>query len=121
MYIHTYSYIYAYIIYIYTYVDKPVVEITATGGCGYIYVSWTVIGNNDVCNIVSFTVELVSVPMNITERIQTDVNSYNFTGLPDDTLFDITAIGSSKLVNTDPASTSVRTKGMYVRMYVIHT
>ena len=98
--------------------DKPTVEITATGGCGYVNVSWTVIGNNDVCNIVSFTVELVSAPMNITERMQTDVNSYNFTGLPNDTVFNINVIGSSKLVNTDVASSSVRTKSMYVSMYL---
>ena len=31
--------------------------------------------------------------------------SYNFTGLPDDTLFAITIIGSSAVVNTDPTST----------------
>ena len=123
MYIHTYRYIYAYIIYIYTYADVPVVEITtATGGCGYVYVSWTVIGNNDVCDIASFTVQLVSVPMSITEQISTDMNSYNFTGLPDDTLFDITIIGSSPLVNTDPVSTSVRTmifKSTYACAYTI--
>ena len=33
--------------------------------------------------------------------------SYNFTGLPDDTVFRITIIGSSQVVNTDPVATSV--------------
>ena len=37
------------------YIDIPVVEITTTtGGCGYVYVSWTVIGNNDMCEITTF-------------------------------------------------------------------
>ena len=86
--------------------------------------SWTAIDNNDICEIVDFIVLLISVPTGINEQISTDMNSYNFTGLPDDTLFSINVIGTSQLVNTDPASTSVRTKSMYVLyvcMYVIHT
>ena len=100
--------------------DVPMVEITATGGFGYVNVSWTVIDNNNICEIVNFNVLLVSVPTGITERISTDMYSYNFTGLPDDTLFHISIIGSSELVNTDSASTSVRTmilKSMYIPSY----
>ena len=84
--------------------------------------SWTVIGNNDLCEIVTFNVLLVSVPMGIYELTSTDMNSYNFTGLPDDTLFNITIIGSSMLFNTDPVSTSIRTivyKSMYTCAYTI--
>ena len=101
--------------YVYTYVhyiDKPVIEITtATGGYGYVYVSWIVIGKNDICEIVAFHVLLLSIPVGLPVRkqISTEMNSYNFTGLPDDALFAITIIGSSVAVNTDPASTSVRT------------
>ena len=109
------------------YQDKPVVKITAaTEGCGYVYVSWTVIGNNDICEITNFHATLVLIvmglPMGITKQISTEMNSYNFTGLSDDTLFDVTIIGSSRVVNADPASTLVRTpKSMYVCMYIIHT
>ena len=93
---------------------------TVTGGYGYVSVSWTVIDNKDICEIVDFNVLLVSVPTGITEQISTDMYSYNFTGLPDDTLFRVTIIGRSPLVNTDPASTSVRTmflKSMYIPSY----
>ena len=89
------------------------VEITATGGCGYVSVSWTVIDNNDICEIADFNVLLVSVPTGITEQISTDKYSYNFTGLSDDTLFRIGIIGSSELINTDPVYTSVITKCMH--------
>ena len=98
------------------------VEITtATGGCGYVYVSWTVIDNNDLCEITNFYLQLVSVAMDTPKKISTDMNSYNFTGLPDDTLFDIAIIGGSMLFNTDPVSTSVRTmifKSMFVCTHV---
>ena len=100
------NYVYSYV----HYIDKPVIEITtATGGYGYVYVSWTVLGNNDICEIVAFHVVLLSISVGITEQISTDMNSYNFTGLPDNTVFDITIIGSSELVNTDFVSASVRT------------
>ena len=93
---------------------------TTTGGCGYVYVSWTLIGNNDICEITTFHLTLESFVMGIHEQISTDMNSYNFTGLPDDTLFYINIIGSSAVVNTDLASASVRTmvfKGMYECAY----
>ena len=96
------------------YIDVPVVEITnAIGGCGYVYVSWMVLGNNDICEITTFHLTLVPIvmglPVGATTQKSTDMYSYNFTGLPDDTEFQITVIGSSLLVNTDPASATVRT------------
>ena len=106
------------------YLDVPVIKIlTATGGCGLVSVTWTVIGNNDLCEINNFNAHLVSVSMDMTMRviIFTSLSSFNLIGLPNDTLFDIDVIGSSRLVNSDPASTSVRTaalKSMYERMYM---
>ena len=105
---HIYNY------YTYAYQDIPAVEITtATGGCGYVYVSWTVLGNNDICEITTFHLTLVSLvmgkPMGPTTQKSTDMYSYNFTGLPDDTQFDISVIGSSAVVNTDLVSVHVRT------------
>ena len=70
--------------------------VTATGGCGYVSVSWTVINNvpdDDMCKIGHFNVTLSSVGVSMTVRIV--VFSYNFTGLPDDTLFNVTVIGTS--------------------------
>ena len=94
------------------YIDKPVVNITtATGGCGYVYVSWTVIGNNDICKINSFSVILLSVQQCINEPRSTDINSYNFTRLPNDTQFDI-VISRNDQFNTDLASANVKTKSM---------
>ena len=107
----------------------PVIKIlTATGGCGLVSVSWTVIGNNDLCEINIFKAYLISVSMDVTMRviIFTPLSSFNLIGLLNDTLFDITVIGSSRLVNSDPVSTSVRTaalKSMYERtyMYIMYT
>ena len=94
------------------YIDKPVVNITtATGGCGYVYVSWTVIGNNDLCKINSFRVILLSLQQGINEQESTDMNSYNFTRLPNDTQFDI-VISRNDQFNTDLAFTNVKTKSM---------
>ena len=93
------------------YIDKPVVNITATGGCGYVYVSWIVIGNNDICKINSFSVILLSLQQGITEQRSTDMNSYNFTRLPNDTQFDI-LISRNDQFNTDLASANVKTKSM---------
>ena len=70
--------------------------ITATGGCGYVSVSWTIINNvpdDDMCGIGHFNVTLSSVGVSMT--VITTVFSYNFTGLPDGTLFNVTVIGIS--------------------------
>ena len=98
--------------YVLMYIDKPVVNITtATGGCGYVYVSWTVIGNNDICKINSFSVILLSLQQGINEPRSTDMNSYNFTRLPNDTQFDI-VISINEQSNTDLPSANVKTKSM---------
>ena len=98
--------------YVLIYIDKPVVNITtATGGCGYVYVSWTVIGNNDLCKINSFRVILLSLQQGINEQESTDMNSYNFTRLPNDTQFDI-VISRNDQFNTDLAFANVKTKSM---------
>ena len=101
------------------YLDVPVIKIlTATGGCGLVSMSWTVIGNNNLCEINNFHAYLVSLSMDVTMRviIFTPLSSFNLIGLLNDTLFDITIIGSSRLVNSKPVSTSVKTaalKSMY--------
>ena len=106
---------------LYTLTEKPIVEITtATGGCGYIYVSWIVIGNisdDAMCSIGHLNIILSSVEVSI--AVSTSMISYNFTGLPDNTLFNVTIIATS--INekniVDLAFTSVRTiESMHVQM-----
>ena len=108
-----------------TNVERPVVEITTTTGeCGYVYVSWSVT-DSDVCSIGRFNVTLSSkdIPVSVISQM----NSHNFTGLPDDTLFNVTVIGiiltGTTVVNLD--STSLRTKlidGMFnICMYTVYT
>ena len=98
------------------YVDRPWIKITAaTGGCRYVYVSWIVIGNLEEnvadipCSIGQFRITLSS--MNTTKTLVNSAISHNFTGLPDDTLFNFTIIGldaeESAIINRN--STSVRT------------
>ena len=92
--------------------------ITAAGGCGYVSASWSVINNvpDDVmCGIGRFNVTLSSVDLSMT--VITTMISYNFTGLPYDTIFNVTVIGTS--INEkniiDVAFISVRTmESMYV-------
>ena len=89
---------YMYVMYLYIcYIDKPVIDITATtGGCGYATVSWSVINNvhdDDMCGIGSFNIILTS--MDISMTVITRMLSHNFTGLPDDTVFNVTVIGIS--------------------------
>ena len=78
------------------YTDKPVVGITtAIGGCGYVNISWSTTGNNDECSVFSYNLILSYVTMddNVTESMITTMNSSTFTGLPDDTEFNITVSG----------------------------
>ena len=68
-----------------------------------------------MCGIAHLIVTLSSVDVSITEIVT--MNYYNFTRLPDDTLFNITVIGSS--INekdvTSHTFTSVKTmESMYV-------
>ena len=69
---------------------------TATGGCGYATVSWSVIDNvvdDLMCGIGSFNITLSS--MDISMTVITRSLSYDFTGLPGDTVFNVTVIGIS--------------------------
>ena len=123
--------IHIYITYIRTYiphnyVEDPVVKITkATGGCGNVSVSWNATGNNYVCRVRVFNVTLsfLSMDMMVFESARTTSyrRSHSFTGLPYDTLFNITVIGNNVLgALSDFAITSVRTmafKGAYVHTY----
>ena len=85
---------------------------TATGGCGYVYVLWIITDSDhdNVCSIGRFILTLSSV--DITISVISVMLSHNFTGLPDDTLFNVTVIGTSltgtTTVNLD--SVSLRTK-----------
>jgi len=91
-------------------VDKPVIEtVTVTGGCRYVCVTWTAINAS-----VNFNVTLLSpVAMNMT--ITTPSNSYNFTGLPGNTQYDVTVFGTNMCGMSNVHSTSVRTEstGMF--------
>ena len=68
------------------------IEITATGGCGYVNVSWMVTGNIDVCTPVQYNVTLSSSMMKM-DSVVTSINAHRFNGLPDDTQFTITVTG----------------------------
>ena len=93
------------------YVDQSDVEIIAEiGGCGYVYVSWNVTNDIELCQIVQYNVTLSSSTMSMIIP-NVAVDSYNFTGLSFDTLFIVTVIGISvngSVINSD--STSIRTE-----------
>ena len=95
--------------YMYTYVDEIVIEITATGGCGYVSVSWMVTGNIDVCMPMQYSVTLSSSMINM-NAVVTSMNFHRFTGLPDDTQFTVTVTGIYAMgLASDSDSTSVKT------------
>ena len=74
---------------------------TVKGGCGYASVSWSVVGNDvddDMCGIGSFNITLSS--MDISMTVITRMLSYDFTGLPDDTVFNVTVIGINVIRNS---------------------
>ena len=62
-------------------------------GCGYIFVKWRVTGNrnDEMCGIVRFYV--ISSYGNTSDTKITSMIMYNFTGLTDDTLFNVTVVG----------------------------
>ena len=94
---------------LHTYTDPPVVKITAaTGGCGYVYVSWNVTNNIELCQIVQYNVTLLSSTVNVIIS-SSEINSHNFTGLSDDTLFNVTVTGINAMGFANPDSTTVRT------------
>ena len=87
---------------------------TTTGGCGYVYVSWSVIDNehDDVCSIGRINVILSSVDIFVLATSNTYF--HNFTGLPDDTIFNVTVIGTDLIGTTvvNLASASLRTQAI---------
>ena len=85
------------------------------GGFGYVYVKWFVTGNDhhdDTCSITHFNVILSSMD-NSTTVVVTSGISYNFTRLPDNTLFNVTVVAINVKGNsfTNLAFASVRTNG----------
>ena len=103
------------------YVDVPVVDITATGGCGYVSVSLTVIDNNNVCAVRAYTITLLSSTMDELERSIISNNQLDFNELPYNTLFYVTVLGHNVITAlSNSVTTSVRTldlKGMYKYNY----
>ena len=100
--------------YFLSHIERPQIKITMImGGFGYIYVKWFVTGNvhhDPICNIIRFIVTLSSMDNSATVVVYSGI-SHNFTGLPDDTLFNVTVVGIN--VNgdnfTNLAFASVRT------------
>ena len=99
------------------YIDVPVIEITATGGCGYVSVSWAVIGNNDACPVHAYTIKLLSSTMDELHNIITSNEQRKFNELPFNTLFYVTVLSHNVIAAlSNSFTTSVRTldlKGMY--------
>ena len=91
---------------------------TSTGGCGYVYLSWIVINNvpdDDMCGISRFNVSISSVDVSMT--VMTTMIFYNFTRLPDDTLFNVTVIGTS-INGRNVASLAITSMKTMESMYV---
>ena len=73
--------------------------------------SWAAHSSSDVCRITQYNLTLLSATAKIIISSVT-LNSHNFTGLPDDTLFNVTVTGINTMgfvSNINPDSTSVRT------------
>ena len=104
------------------YIGQPVVKITAAmGGCGYVYVSWTITGSSDLCRITQYNVTLSSATVNMIVSIS-GMNSHNFTDLPDDTVFNVTVTGIMVMgFVSNPDSTTVRTMICLSTYIYIHT
>ena len=100
--------------YFLSHIERPQINIiTIMGGFRYVYVKWFVTGNvhhDGACSIAHFKVTLTSMDNSTTVVVTSDI-SHNFTGLPDDTLFNVTVVGIN--VNDDNlpdlAFASVRT------------
>ena len=88
------------------------IEITASGGCGYVFLSWTSTVIGDMCRTVRYNVTLSSSMINMTESY-TSMNTHYFYGLPNNTQFNVTVVGYNMIGRTsDPVSTSVETNNM---------
>ena len=112
-------YVHMYIIII----EIPVIKITmATSGCRYVYASWNVTDSDpdDGCSIGRFHVTLSSVDISVS--LMSQMLTHNFTGLPDDTLCNVTVMGISltgiTIINL--ASTSLRTEIIESMFTYIH-
>ena len=113
-----------YIVAVCTYTDIPAVEITtATGGCGYVSVSWTVPDDNKKCPVRTYTIKLLSSTMDELDSALLSVNQHTFSGLSFNILFYVTIFSHYAFVPlNDSVTTFVRTldrKGMYVRVSVV--
>ena len=108
------------IVTVYMYTDIPVVEITtATGGCGYVSLSWTVPDDNDACPVRTYTIKLLSSTMNELDSAMLSLQQYTFSELSFNTLFYVTVFSHYALVYlNNSVTTSVRTmdhKGTYTK------
>ena len=103
-------------IFTYIFVVNPLVEVTAvTGGCGYVSARWAAIGIiSELCKTVQYNVTLSAI-MNVSMPILTTANFHNFTGLPDDTLYDVTLFGHTVFgLFSNIEVTAVKTMSTYV-------
>ena len=101
------------------YIDKPAIMITNTiVGCGYVNILWSTTITNDECMIFyNVTLSYDTMDNHVTVTMVTQMNSYTFTELPDDTQVNITVTGISLLqaiLSFD--TTSVTTTNVYESM-----
>ena len=102
------------------------VEITtATGGCGYVRVSWAVPDDNDACPVHQYTIKLLSSTMDELASVIINKNQHTFSGLSNNTLFYVTVFSHYAYVDLiNFVNTSVRTmdlKGMYIQVRIYAT
>ena len=95
------------------YIDKPVIKITATGGCGYVNVSCTSTNVNDVCGPVQYNVTL-SPSTTVNMSVSNISMDYTFSSLPNNTQFSVIVIGIDMMGTvSEPVSASVTTSCMF--------
>ena len=89
---------------------------TVKGGCGYVSATWAMIGiTNELCSTVQYNVTLSSATTTVSTPVLTTANFYNFTGLPDDTPFDVTVFGRTVFgLLSNVEVTQTRTISMYI-------
>ena len=89
------------------------IEITATGGCGYVNVSCTSTNNNDVCGPVQYNVTL-SLSPTINMSVSNTSMDYIFSSLPNNTQFSVIVIGIDMMGTvSEPVSAFVKTSCMF--------